>query len=95
MEKPLFIPLKREFFEAFEAGTKAHEYRRHGTRWNEETCRIGRRVVISLGYGKQRRRTGTVISFDLCHTPQFLPGWIECYGDTHSSAAMIGIELDA
>ena len=28
-EKPLFIPLKREYFEAFEAGTKDTEYRRH------------------------------------------------------------------
>lgn len=33
--KPLFIPIKREFFEAFERGDKTHEYRLYGPRWNE------------------------------------------------------------
>ena len=32
MEKPLFIPLKREFFEAFKAGQKVEEFRPEGPR---------------------------------------------------------------
>lgn len=49
-EKPLFIPLKREFFQAFKAGEKVEEYRPEGPRWNARTCRVGRPVVLSLGY---------------------------------------------
>lgn len=37
-EKLIFIPLKREFFEAFENGMKTVEYRKYGPRWNERTC---------------------------------------------------------
>jgi hypothetical protein len=66
-EKPLFIPLRTQWFREFEAGTKDIEYRAYGPRWNERTCRIGREATISHGYsGKrlQRRVTGfTVIDF--------------------------------
>ena len=31
--KPLFIPLKAEFFNAFERGEKTAEYRVYGPRW--------------------------------------------------------------
>ncbi len=51
----LFIPLKREHFEAFERGEKWYEYRRFGKRWNAKVCRVGRPVVLSLGYGMSRR----------------------------------------
>jgi len=54
-DKPLFLPLKREYFDAFEAGIKTHEYRLYGPRWNEKNCRIGRPVTLSCGYGKGRR----------------------------------------
>ena len=62
-ERPLFIPLKGVYFDAFDDGSKNTEYRLYGPRWNERTCRIGRRVVLSRGYGKQRRRHGVVIDF--------------------------------
>ncbi|OPY70470.1 MAG: hypothetical protein A4E62_01557 [Syntrophorhabdus sp. PtaU1.Bin002] len=61
--KPLFIPLKREHFEAFENGTKTTEFRQYGPRWNERTCVVGRPVVLSLGYGKQRRLEGLITAF--------------------------------
>jgi len=58
MEKPLFIPLRTEWFRRFEDGTKDTEYRAYGPRWNERTCRIGRRAVISHGYsGKRIKKT--------------------------------------
>lgn len=59
-EKPLFIPLKTEWFRLFEAGTKDTEYRAYGPRWNENTCRIGRWATLSHGYsGKRLKRVVT------------------------------------
>ena len=69
--KPLFIPLKTEFYEAFERGEKHAEYRLYGPRWNENTCTVGRPVVISHGYGKKRRMSGRVESFRVIHGRNF------------------------
>lgn len=60
--KPLFIPLRREYFEAFDNGKKDTEYRLYGPRWNERTCVVGRPVILSLG--KQRRLNGVITSFE-------------------------------
>ena len=59
---PLFIPLRREWFEAFAAGTKTQEWRRYGPGWNERTCLIGRPVTLALGYTRTRLH-GVVTSF--------------------------------
>lgn len=93
-ERPLFVPLKRHYFEMFRRGEKAVEYRRHGPGWNERTCRIGRRVVLSLGYGRRYRLTGVIRSFEVISDTSKLPGWIECYGAEGRAAAAIGIVLD-
>lgn len=53
-EKPLFIPLRTEWYRQFEAGTKDTEYRAYGPRWNERTCRIGRAATVSHGYSGKR-----------------------------------------
>lgn len=80
-EKPLFIPLKREHFEAFKAGTKPEEYRPYGKIWNEVTCHIGREVILSLGYSKEYRLTGTITSFRKDHAPGLnIPAWNGIYG---------------
>ena len=63
MDKPLFIPLKAAWFAAFERGDKDTEYRPLGPRWNSRTCRVGRAVTLSYGYGKSRRLSGVVIDF--------------------------------
>jgi hypothetical protein len=63
MEKPLFIPLCAEFFDAFACGAKGTEFRLLGSRWNATTCRIGRAVTLSRGYGKSRRLSGIVAGF--------------------------------
>jgi len=95
-ERPLFIPLKREYFEAFLSGKKREEFRPYGPRWNERTCRIGRRVVLSLGYGKANRLSGTVVSFDLSGGQTQTPAWLACYGGKgYTTAACIGVQLDA
>lgn len=62
-EKPLFIPLAAQWFDAFATGSKTREYRLIGARWNEKTCRIGRAATLSRGYGKQARLYGRVASF--------------------------------
>lgn len=97
-EKPLFIPLKREFFEAFARGEKTEEYRKHAGPWSAKNCRVGREVVLSLGYGKAHRLRGTIVSFQEEHSPETLPGWIECYGEPTPmgypwNAAVIGVKL--
>lgn len=61
--KPLFIPLKRRYFEQYEHSQKRSELRLYGPRWNERTCPAGRPVVLSLGYGKQSRLLGTIVEF--------------------------------
>lgn len=92
--KPLFIPLKAEYFDQFEDGTKDTEYRKHGLRWNAKTCFPGRRVVLSHGYGKKRRLTGVItsVTYDTC--PSKIPGWSGCYGDVVCDAICIKIKLD-
>ncbi len=96
--KPLFIPLKTEYYETFANGSKTSELRRYGPRWNERTCTIGRPVVLSKGYGKGSRMTGRITQFGV------YPG--SMFGDTHRDAieslfgsldveiAEITIELD-
>lgn len=96
-EKPLFVPLKAEFFEAFAAGTKQDELRRYGPRWNERTCPVGRPVVLSRGYGKAQRLTGCVRAFKRQHGSTFGSTYrasIErLYGTLDVWIACIGIEL--
>lgn len=92
--KPLFIPLKTEYYEAFVSGEKDTEYRKYGPGWNERTCRVGRSVVISKGYGKQNRRNGVIRSFDIIDGFT-LPGDSvkKCYGTKDIQLAAIGIDL--
>ena len=93
-KKPLFIPLKTEYYEAFIAGTKNIEYRRYGRGWNEKTCEVGREVVLSKGYGKQNRRVGVIISFDIIHGSSLPGDSVEkCYGTKDIQLAAIGIDL--
>lgn len=59
-ERPLFIPLRTLWFREFETGTKDTEYRAYGPRWNERTCRLGRKATVSHGYsGKRLQRRVT------------------------------------
>lgn len=93
-EKPLFIPLKREFFQAFKAGEKVEEYRPEGPRWNARTCRVGRPVVLSLGYGKRDRLMGRIAGYSARKEPTQTEAWRKCYGDRGGLAACIQIEIN-
>lgn len=61
--RPLFIPLKAEYFHEFATGMKDTEYRLYGPRWNERTCQPGRAVTLSLGYGTRNRLSGVIEAF--------------------------------
>lgn len=91
MSKPLFIPLKTAYYDAFVDGSKTVEHRRYGKGWNETTCGVGRRVVISKGYGKQNRRSGVIVGFEQRHMDS--EAWIDCYGSP-GLAACIQIQLE-
>jgi hypothetical protein len=69
--KPLFVPLKAEFYNAFADGSKAEELRLYGKRWNEDTCSLGREIVLSKGYGKHSRLKGKVWKFKKQHGSLF------------------------
>jgi len=86
--KALFIPLRREWFNAFLAGTKCEEWRRYGARWNETSCAIGREVILSLGFTRTRL-TGRVVTFK--QRPATGPA-ADIYGDG-TLCAVIGIDL--
>jgi hypothetical protein len=60
VEKPLFIPLKAEFYDAFVRGEKSEELRKWGPRWNAKVCAVGRLVILSRSYGKQHRVRGII-----------------------------------
>jgi hypothetical protein len=99
--EPLFIPLKIEHYEGFESGEKADELRLYGPRWNERTCRIGRGVVLSRGYGKKHRLTGKISGFKKQHGSTFGSTYkaaiLDCFNLKDKTLdvqiAVIGIEI--
>lgn len=92
--KPLFIPLKGKYFDAFADGSKDTEYRVYGKRWNERTCPVGREVVLSRGYGKAHRLNGRVVDFRAGEIPDdVLDDWVACYGVVYPTAAHIRIAV--
>jgi hypothetical protein len=98
-ERALFVPLKGDYFDAFAEGTKTVEFRRYGPRWNERTCRVGREVVLSHGYGKARRLRGVVGWFYKQHGDNILPIQVReslraIYGTSDMLVACIAIELE-
>lgn len=92
--KPLFIPLKSEYYDAFADGTKQTEFRPYGPRWNERTCREGREVILSRGYGRKHRMRGVVVDFRRYKWPTRTRLWKAIYGDKPIEfAACIGIRV--
>ena len=91
--KPLFIPLKSEYYDAFAAGYKQIEFRKYGPRWNERTCPVGRPVILSRGYGRQHRMTGKIVMFHRRKWPTKTDVWKSIYGDTGGFAACIEIRV--
>ena len=97
-ETALFVPLVRQHFDDFKSGAKKEEFRSFGPRWNRTTCRIGRKVVLSLGYGKGNRLTGRVTSLRIGSRVTTVinarPEWKAIYGEARREVIAIGITLD-
>lgn len=95
--KPLFVPLKTEYFEAFRSGAKRDELRLYGARWNERTCFPGRAVTLSKGYGKHARLYGRILRFKRQHGSTFGSTYkaaiLGLYGTLDVDIACISIEL--
>ena len=95
--KPLFIPLNTKFYNAFVDGSKREELRRYGPRWNENTCQVGREVILSKGYGKASRMTGKIWKFKRQHGSLFGSTYkaaiLSVYGTLDIEIACISIEL--
>lgn len=77
--RPLFIPLRTVWFDAYASGGKFEEWRRPGPRWNATVCMIGRPVLLSRGYSGARLRA--VIDATRLAWPED-PAVIELYGET-------------
>ena len=60
---PLFLPLYSKYQYDFISGLKTEELRQYGKRWNENTCIVDRKVVLSKGYGKFARAIGIITCF--------------------------------
>lgn len=96
-EKPLFVPLATVHFNAFDDGLKDTEMRVDGPRWNAATCQIGRRVILSKGYGKWKRISGKIVSFarrEWAEVPQSDKAILEACGIKDKPIAYIGIKKD-
>jgi len=76
--KPLFVPLKAEYFDQFESGNKSWEHRKIGPRWNHSTVFIGREVTLSYGYGKKKRMTGVIVAVRVKFNKS--KAFVSCYG---------------
>lgn len=94
---PLFVPLKTEFYDDFDAGRKPSELRLYGERWNEKTCPPGRPVILSKGYGKKHRLRGVITAFRRCKSNTLDPlSQIQiaaCYGPGIHDIAEIFIRI--
>jgi len=92
--KPVFIPLKRQYFEAFQDGRKRIEYRKVGGQFTLRNCSPGRQVTLSLGYGTRSRLSGTVFRSWIEHHEHPTGAIADCYGTDPIDILAIEILVD-
>lgn len=92
--KPIFIPLKREYYNAFKSGHKQIEYRRVGGQFTKANCTPGREVTLSLGYGSRNRIKGTVLRSWIEHHEHPTGPIADCYGTEPIDILAIQILVD-
>ena len=96
-DKPLFIPLKTEYYEKFERGEKTKEFRRGSDkRWSAKHCYEGRAAVLSKGYGKQSRLDAVVAKHELLPLYMLaqsnISDFIACYGPDEKTVNVISFK---
>lgn len=93
--KPIFIPLKSEYYQAFLDGSKRIEYRRAGVgQFTLAKCTPGREVTLSKGYGTRNRIKGTVIRSWIEHHEHPTGAIAACYGTEPIDIIAIEIAVD-
>ncbi len=93
--KPIFIPLKSQYFEDFKNGRKQIEYRRAGVgQFTLAKCTPGREVTLSKGYSKSNRITGTVVRSWIEHHEHPTGAIAKCYGTEPIDIIAISIRVD-
>lgn len=92
MQKPLFCPVTKFYFEEYFHGRKTVEYRLYGPRWNEQTCVPGRRIIVSEGYSG-RRLSGWIGGFRFSQVG-LVPGMAELYPKVSTDKRVICIMLE-
>lgn len=90
--KPLFCPLKTQYFNQFKNGEKNTEYRAYGKRWNENTCAIGRIITLSHGYSGERLH-GKITDFQIKNISNTNEDVMSLYRNKTELIACITIEL--
>ncbi len=65
----LFVPLKGEFYRAFESGAKTWELRGVNDQFNPDTVRVGRSVELRRGYSTDDSLWGVVTAVRTFETP--------------------------
>jgi hypothetical protein len=85
--KPLFIPLRTRWFNAFRSGEKRVEWRPYGPRWNATTLIEGRPVILSEGYSGPRIEA-TIASWRAVPASEAPPEAREIYPDVREFAAI-------
>lgn len=93
MIRPLFVPLRRQWWEAFRDGSKRIEWRVYGGRWNRQRCHRGRRVILSLGYSGARL-LGTVVR-TRCVSADLAPAAARAIYPTARYLCAIHVALDS
>lgn len=97
MSTPVFCPLKTQPYNRFKYGFKTYEMRIYGDRWNNKTCPVERRVILSKGYGNIDRTEKIITKTELkyyvelsAEDKQELRG---CYPDIADHTLVILIHL--
>ncbi|MGK7903867.1 MAG: hypothetical protein AB4352_21170 [Hormoscilla sp.] len=93
--KPIFIPLKSEYYQTFLNGSKRIEYRRAGVgQFTLAKCIPGREVTLSKGYSKRDRIKGTIVRSWIERHKHPTGAIAACYGTEQIDIIAIEIAVD-
>lgn len=93
---PMYLVLKREYFDAFAEGSKSIEYRRYGGQFTERVYFVGRRVVLATRYDRRALVMPARVTTFRIEPAIKHPDMIEFYGGRLApgdQVALIGLEV--
>ena len=97
MTKPLFIPLKKEYFEQYKDGSKHYELRKPEKQFQLKYLWPGRAVTLSCGYSGDRLYT-KIAGAEIWHSGDLgkddQKACLNCYGQ-HGEVVKINFDFEA